>query len=91
MTKYIHKQNGSVLLRELIWEANLGQDRCKMSLDSAVVTAARYGMDSSGSEPRLGQEIFSSPHPSKPILRPTQLQVQWVLDLFSGSKAAGAC
>ena len=44
----------------------------------------------SGLRLATGQEIFSSLHPSRPVLGPTQLTVQWVSGLFHGGKAVGA-
>jgi len=44
-----------------------------MGPDSSVGIATRYGLDGQGIETLLGQDF---PHPSRPILRPTQPPVQ---------------
>jgi len=44
----------------------------------------------SGFEPRLGQEIFFPPRPSRPALWTTQPPVQGTPGLTSEGKAAGA-
>ena len=67
------------------------QYRCRGNLHKAVDIADRYRMDRSGCEPRLGQEIFSSSHPSRPILRPALHQAQLIPGLCPGGKTAGAC
>jgi hypothetical protein len=55
--------------------------------DSSVGIATRYGLDSSGFEPRLGRNF---PHPSRPVPRPTQPPTERVPGLFHGGKVAGA-
>jgi hypothetical protein len=54
---------------------------------SAVGIASRYGLDGPGIESRWGRNF---PHPSRLALGPTQPTTQWVPDLFTGGKAAGA-
>ena len=49
--------------------------------DSSVGIATRYGLDGPGIESRWGRDF---PHPSRPILGPTQPPVQWVLGLSRG-------
>ena len=49
-------------------------------IGSSVGTATDYGLDGPGSNPS-GDEIF---RPSRPAPGPTQLSVQWVLDLSQG-------
>ena len=58
-----------------------------MGRDSSVGIATRYGLDGLGIESRLGRDF---PHPSRPVLGPTQPPVQWVPGIFPGGKAAGA-
>jgi hypothetical protein len=53
-----------------------------------VRIATRCALDSPGFEPRWGQDIFSSPYPSKPALGPTRPVVLLVQELFSWGKAA---
>jgi hypothetical protein len=55
--------------------------------DSSVGTATRYGLDSSGFEPRLGRNF---PHPSRSVPRPTEPPTEWVPGLFHGGKVVGA-
>jgi hypothetical protein len=55
--------------------------------DSSVGFANGYGMDRPGIESRWGRDF---PHPSKPVLWPTQRPIQWVPDPFPGGKAFGA-
>jgi len=47
----------------------------------------RYGLDCSGIEFRWRRDF---PHPSLPVLGPTQPPIQWVPGLFPGGKAAEA-
>ena len=58
-----------------------------MGRDSAVGIATRYGLDGPGIEARCERDF---PHPSRPILGPSQLTIQWVPGLLAGGKAAGA-
>ena len=53
---------------------------------SVIGIATRYGLNGPGVESRWGRDF---PHPSRPVLGPTQLPIQWVPDLFPGGKAAG--
>ena len=61
--------------------------RLKKGRDSSVSIANHYGLDGPGIEFRWGRDF---PHPSRPVLGPTQPPVQWVLVLLPGGKAAGA-
>ena len=54
--------------------------------DGVVILATRYGMD--GPEFRT-QGSRNFPQPSRRTLGPNQPPVQWIPDVFSGSKAAG--
>ena len=56
-----------------------------MDRNSAVGIATRYGLDGPGTESPRGRNF---PHPSRPVLGPTQLPIQWV-SVFPGGKAAG--
>jgi len=55
--------------------------------NSSVGVVTVFGLDRPGIESRCGWDF---PHTSKPALRPTELNVQWVPGLFSGGKAARA-
>ena len=48
---------------------------------SVVGIATRYGLDGPGIESRWRRDF---PHPSRPVLGPTQPPVQWVLGLSQG-------
>jgi hypothetical protein len=52
-----------------------------MGLDISVGIATRYGLDGLGIESRWGRDF---PHPSRPVLGPTQPLIQWVPDLSQG-------
>ena len=54
---------------------------------SSVGIATDYGLDGPGSNPCV-DEIF---RPSRSALGPTEPPVKWVLGLFRGQRAAGAC
>jgi hypothetical protein len=54
---------------------------------SSVGIATRYGLDGLGIEFRWRRDF---PHPSRPVLGPTQPPIQRVLGLFPGGKAAEA-
>jgi hypothetical protein len=54
--------------------------------NSSIGKATRYGLDDSGIESRLGQDF---PHPSRPVLGPTQPPIQWVPGLSRGVKRPG--
>ena len=55
-----------------------------------VGMATRYGMWGSEFEPRWRQEIFLSPHSSRPALVPIEPPVQCVPENFLGGKSARA-
>jgi len=55
-----------------------------------VRIATRYDMDGSGFEFQWGQEISSSPHPSRPALRLTHPHGQWPPEHCLGCKAVAA-
>ena len=46
-----------------------------MDQDSSVGVATRYRLDGPGIESRWGANV---PHPSRPVLGPTQSPIQWV-------------
>jgi len=54
--------------------------------ESAVGVATRYGLDGPGIESQWGRDFTN---PSRPVLGPTQLPLQWVPGLSRG-KMAGA-
>ena len=54
--------------------------------DNVVGMAACRGLDDSGIESRLGQEIS---HSSRPALKSTQPAIQWVTVSFPGVKQPG--
>jgi hypothetical protein len=56
--------------------------------DSVTSMVTHYGLHSPRIESWWGRDF---PHSSRPALGPTQPPVQWVLGLFLGGKAAGAC
>ena len=47
---------------------------CDRGRHGSVGIATRYGLDGTGIESRLGRDF---PHPSRPLLRPTQPPIQW--------------
>ena len=49
--------------------------------DSSVGIATRYGLDGPGIESQWRRDF---PHPSRPVLGPTQPPVQWVPGLSRG-------
>jgi hypothetical protein len=55
--------------------------------DSSVGIATRYGLDDQRIESRWRRDF---PHPSRPVLGPTQPPIQWLPGFFLGSKAARA-
>ena len=57
-----------------------------MGRDSSVGIATRYGLESPGIESWWRQDF---PHPSRPVLGPTQLAVQWIPGLSRGVKRPG--
>jgi hypothetical protein len=57
--------------------------------DSVVSRATRYGLHGPGVEPRLGQKIFFSAHPSRPSLWPIHPPVNGYLGSFPGEKRPG--
>ena len=61
-----------------------------LQVHSVVLMRLRYGLDGSGFEFGLGQELVTSQHPSRPALVSSQPTPQWVPGLFLGGKAAGA-
>jgi len=56
-----------------------------VALSSSVGIAIDYGLDGPGSNPGM-DEIF---RPSRPVLGPTQLPVQWVSGLSRGRSGRG--
>ena len=54
--------------------------------DYLVGIATPYGLDDSGIESLWGRDF---PHPSKPVLGPTQPPVQWVPGLSLGKERPG--
>jgi hypothetical protein len=57
-----------------------------MGLDSSVGIATRYGLDGPGIESRWGRDF---PHPSRPVLEPTQPPIQRVPGKDLGVKRLG--
>ena len=53
----------------------------------SVGIAIGYGLKVPGIKSRWGRDFG---HLSRPTLEPTQLPIQWVLNLFRGNKAAGS-
>ena len=54
--------------------------------DSSVGTPTCYGLDGPGIESRWRRDF---PHPSGPVLGPTQPHIQCVRGIFFGTKEAG--
>jgi hypothetical protein len=52
-----------------------------MGQDNSVGIATPYGLEGPGIESRRGQDF---PHPSRPVLGPTQPPIQWVPGLTRG-------
>jgi len=61
----------------------------KLGRNSAVGIATRYGLEGSGFKNRWVQDIFSSPHRSRPAPRPTQPPAQWVPGVLPAVITAG--
>jgi len=59
-------------------------------INSIVGVKTHYKLDSLGFEHQRGQEIFSSPHPFRPAVGPTQPPLQQVLRLFPMGEAGMA-
>ena len=54
--------------------------------ESSVGIATRYGLDGPQIESRWERDF---PHPSRPVLGPTQPPIQWVPGLFRGQSGRG--
>jgi hypothetical protein len=59
----------------------------RVSRDSSVGIATRYGLDGPGIE---SQWVRDFPHPSRPTLGPNQPSIQWAPGPFPRGRAAGA-
>jgi len=79
---YLTSQNGYSKLRCF----NFLCTYAVMGRDSSDGIVTRYGLDGSGIEYRWGRDF---PHPSRPVLGPTQPTVQWVRGSFPGVKRPG--
>ena len=69
--------------------SNMMHRKKKWRSDGVDGIATRYVLEILKFEPRWGQEIFSSPHPSKLALGLTQSPVKEVTGLFPGVKCPG--
>ena len=56
---------------------------CHLTLE---IVATRYGLDGPGIKSRWGRDF---PHPSRPVLGPTQPLIEWVPGLFARGKEPG--
>jgi len=62
------------------------RDKLIQDVNSVGGMATRYRLDDPGIESWRGRNF---PHLSRPGLVPTQPPAKWLLDLFTGRKAAG--
>ena len=83
MSTRVSQKSTSLQLKHL-------QDNIYKGRDNVVGIVTHFGLEDSGLEPDWWFEIFSSPHPSRPAIEPTQPPVQWVPGLLRCSKATEA-
>ena len=73
--EFIHDSGDDKYSRWNLMTQLFGTYHRRVGKDSSVGTGTRYGLDGAGIESRSGPDF---PHPSKPVLGPTQLPVRWV-------------